>query len=204
MVREHNRVATMLEEVNPHWDEETLYQEARRVVGAEIQHITYNEFLPAMLGKKLIDTFKLEPKVNNYHMGYNDDLPVAALNSVGNAILHFLQSMIPASFSYYTTVGLFVECLCWFFGFWSTSWICSHACFQNWKVVWPFFSFFYIKSKFKIMLFLTRKGLTNTRFLESVYVAFLESWSTSMDLLPCLFPELKVLFLKSVETLLIC
>jgi hypothetical protein len=112
MVREHNRVATMLEEVNPHWDEETLYQEARRVVGAEIQHITYNEFLPAMLGKKLIDTFKLEPKVNNYHMGYNDDLPVAALNSVGNAILHFLQSMIPASFSYYTTVGLFVECLC--------------------------------------------------------------------------------------------
>ena len=105
MVREHNRMAAMLEEVNPHWDEETLFQEARRIVGAEIQHITYNEFLPAILGKKLIDTFKLEPKVNNYHMGYNDDLPVAALNSVGNAIFYFLASMIPSTFSYYTPVS---------------------------------------------------------------------------------------------------
>ena len=105
MVREHNRVATMLEEANPHWDEETLYQEARRIVGAESQQITYTEFLPAILGKKLVDTFKLEPKVNSYHMGYNDDLPVAAVNSVGNAILHFLTSMIPSAFAYYTTVS---------------------------------------------------------------------------------------------------
>ena len=114
MVREHNRVATMLEEVNPHWDEETLYQEARRVVGAEIQHITYNEFLPAILGKKLIDTFKLEPKVNNYHMGYNDDLPVAALNSVGNAILQFLHSMFPPTIAYYSSVRkiIFLTILC--------------------------------------------------------------------------------------------
>jgi hypothetical protein len=39
-------------------------------------------------------------------MGYNDDLPVAALNIVANAIFHFISSMIPSSFAYYTSVRI--------------------------------------------------------------------------------------------------
>ena len=47
-VREHNRQCDMLAARHPGWDDEALYQRARKLVGGIIQSITYNEWLPAM------------------------------------------------------------------------------------------------------------------------------------------------------------
>ena len=48
-LREHNCVAKKLSSTNPTWNDTSIFQEARRIVIAEMQHITFNEFLPAFL-----------------------------------------------------------------------------------------------------------------------------------------------------------
>lgn len=64
-VREHNRVADELAAKNPRLSDEQLYQKARRIVIAEIQAITYNEFLPALLGFGAIKKYAgYKPNVN--------------------------------------------------------------------------------------------------------------------------------------------
>ena len=53
-VREHNRIALALHVLNPEWDDERLYQEARKIVIAQLQHITYNEWLPALFNVDVV------------------------------------------------------------------------------------------------------------------------------------------------------
>ncbi|TXH68210.1 MAG: peroxidase [Thiothrix sp.] len=75
-MREHNRIAEELATKNPSWSDEKLYQEARRTVIAEIQAITYNEFLPNLLGEDALSKYKgYDPTVN---AGINNEFAAAA------------------------------------------------------------------------------------------------------------------------------
>ncbi|MBW2381308.1 MAG: peroxidase, partial [Deltaproteobacteria bacterium] len=56
-MREHNRLAAEIAANDPALTGEEIYQEARRIVGALVQVITYNEFLPALLGPNALTTY---------------------------------------------------------------------------------------------------------------------------------------------------
>lgn len=72
--REHNRLVDIIAAQQPTLDEEQQYQLARKIVGAEVQAITYKEFLPALLG-----TGTSVPKVEqySYHSGHNAEITTA-------------------------------------------------------------------------------------------------------------------------------
>lgn len=47
-VREHNRLAEIIAAFDPNLDDEAIYQQARKLVTAQIQQITYSEYLPLL------------------------------------------------------------------------------------------------------------------------------------------------------------
>ena len=67
--RQHNRIESSLNLLNPHWSGERLYQETRRIISAQMQHIVFNELLPIILGRDLVSQFGLELEKNGFYNG---------------------------------------------------------------------------------------------------------------------------------------
>lgn len=86
-MREHNRIAIRLKFFNPQWDGNKVYHEARKVVGAEIQMITYEKWLPYILGPEGIQ------QLGKYN-GYNSNINPSISNVFATAALRFGHSMI--------------------------------------------------------------------------------------------------------------
>jgi len=97
-MREHNRLAKQLSYINPHWGDERIFQEARKIVIASIQHITYAEWLPALLGENYTRQNGLELLTEGYRNAYNETVDPAVSNSFATAILPFSNSMISDKF----------------------------------------------------------------------------------------------------------
>lgn len=92
--REHNRIARILHEINPHWPDEQLYQEARRIVVAEIQHITYNEYLPLIVGDQAMRRFSLAINPNGYSNDYDEEINPSMTNEFTGAAFRFGHSTV--------------------------------------------------------------------------------------------------------------
>ncbi|XP_066986396.1 peroxidase-like [Macrobrachium rosenbergii] len=93
--REHNRLARVLQTFNPTWGDEKLFQEARRIVIAELQQVTYSEFLPAVLGPFVMNALDLNVLTGGrYSTDYDSKLDVSISNAFATAAYRFGHSLI--------------------------------------------------------------------------------------------------------------
>jgi hypothetical protein len=83
-VREHNRLCDELAVQHPEWDDEQLYQHARKIVGGIIQHITYNDWLPILLGANALPEYT----------GYDDQVDASVTNEFAGFAFRFGHSLI--------------------------------------------------------------------------------------------------------------
>src|SRR5437764_14155354 len=83
-VREHNRIADAISRANPGLDDETVYQMARAQVIAELQAITCNEWLPALLGPGALRPYR----------GYDPDVTPGIANEFSTAAFRLGHSLL--------------------------------------------------------------------------------------------------------------
>jgi len=94
MMREHNNIATELGKLNLHWGPDRLFLETRRIIGALVQHITYSEFLPRVLGGHVMDGFGLRLLPSGYYQDYDSDCSASIFNEFATAAFRFGHSLI--------------------------------------------------------------------------------------------------------------
>jgi peroxidase len=95
-VREHNYWATKIAAANPHWTDEQIYQAARSRVIAEIQSITYNQWLPTLLGSAGMPA---------YH-GYQANVNPGIANEFSTAAFRFGHSLLGDDVEFLNNQGL--------------------------------------------------------------------------------------------------
>ncbi|XP_027042014.1 peroxidasin-like [Pocillopora damicornis] len=102
-VREHNRIAKKLIELNPKWEVEKVFQVTRKIVAAQLQHITYNEWLKVLFSDSVLERegLLLEPP-GKFFMGYNASINAGILNHFGTAVLRVGHTLIRSSFGLIT------------------------------------------------------------------------------------------------------
>ncbi|KFB34769.1 AGAP010735-PA-like protein [Anopheles sinensis] len=93
-LREHNRIAQQLCKLRPLWNDEKVFQEARRINIAQYQHIVYYEWLPYFLGPDQMVQRGLLVRSRAYVNDYSSTVNPTTLNSHANGAFRYFHSAI--------------------------------------------------------------------------------------------------------------
>ncbi|CAI5441308.1 unnamed protein product [Caenorhabditis angaria] len=95
-IRQHNRISDQLHNLNRHWTDDKLYEEARKIVSAQIQHITFNEFLPILIGRDNMKNYGLILHSSGFDSSYEMNIQGNTFNEFAVTFPYYLWSLFPA------------------------------------------------------------------------------------------------------------
>uniref|UniRef100_A0A674P0J6 Eosinophil peroxidase-like n=1 Tax=Takifugu rubripes TaxID=31033 RepID=A0A674P0J6_TAKRU len=93
LLREHNRLARALAELNPLWDGERLYQEARKIMGGYFQVLTFRDYLFHIVGPDFI------ARQLSTYPGYDEAVDPSISNVFATAAYRFAHLMVQPTIS---------------------------------------------------------------------------------------------------------
>nr|XP_022289209.1 myeloperoxidase-like [Crassostrea virginica] len=100
-LRLHNMIARGIRKETKYSSQE-VFLETKKIVGAIIQQVTYGEYLPVLLGKKIRKNLGLDLHSRGYWRGYDPNVNPTVKNVIATAALRYGHSQIPPEFGYKT------------------------------------------------------------------------------------------------------
>ena len=88
-LREHNRIAEVINQYTEGLTDEEIYQETRRIMIGAFQNIVYREFLPAVIGST-----RKSLRIKGKRTRYRSNSDVSIFNEFATAAYRFGHSLI--------------------------------------------------------------------------------------------------------------
>uniref|UniRef100_A0A0M3INE4 Chorion peroxidase n=1 Tax=Ascaris lumbricoides TaxID=6252 RepID=A0A0M3INE4_ASCLU len=92
--------------LNPKWNDEQLFEESRRIVIAQLQHITYNEFLPIAVGRENWMKYGLQSEANGFSDSYSLSVDASVINSYAAVVGQFFYTIFVSHMAQYDDRGI--------------------------------------------------------------------------------------------------
>lgn len=94
LLREHNRVALKLSQLNPHWNDETIFQTARNILIGMFQHISMTELIPAYINATVLYKHGILFNTTEFAEDYDSEVNASPFNEFSQAAFRHGHSMV--------------------------------------------------------------------------------------------------------------
>lgn len=106
LYRLHNHIALRLASVNKHWDDDKLFEEARRLNIAIYENLIYNQYLPTFLSRNYAESKNLTCRSEVAACGaYDASVDPSTIGESAHASYRLFHAFVPGKFNFIADDG---------------------------------------------------------------------------------------------------